>query len=200
MNAAVTGVGVVVILSTAAARAQPAAGAGPTDPEPERPQATAFFGVLGGPVMLGVEVVRRFGRFFELSAGGGLEGSPFTEADGAISSPFTWSVMPRLRLAGSMLALTIGAGLSGGPATQRSSCGFADDDCTIVLQRAGYLTRLNGELGVERWAPSGFAMRVFAGYGYVLDPQDFRCVAGMPSCPQGSASGLYAGVGLGYAF
>jgi hypothetical protein len=175
-------------------------GAPVAEEEPIRQQSTAFFGVLGGPVGIGVEVVRRFGRFFELSGGAGVSPARFNDADGAINSPFTWSVMPRLRLVRSKWDLTLGGGLSGGPETQDSSCGFADDECTVTLQRAGYLTKLNGEIGAERWSESGFAFRIFAGYGHVLDPQGFRCVASMPSCPQGSASGLYAGFGLGYAF
>lgn len=192
----------VVILWAGDVAAFEPAGAPPAPSEEDaaRPQRTAFFGILGGRVGLGVEVVRRFGDHFELTAGGGLSPSKFTDSGGQASSPFTWSVMPRLRLNGSKLSLTMGAGLSGGPETQKSSCGFADDSCTIVTERAGYLTRLDGELGVERWSPSGFALRVFAGYGYVIDPQDFRCVASAPPCAQGSGSGLYVGLGLGYAF
>ena len=202
---ALTGGSVVVVALLLSGRAAGAVETEPTTPPSEvqdvaRPRASAFFGVLGGPVVLGVEVVRRFGRFFELTAGGGLSPSPFVDSGGSIGSPFTWSVMPRLRLGGWKWDLTMGVGLSGGPEEQRSSCGFADDECTVVLQRTGYLTRLNGEVGAERWADSGFAFRLFAGYGYVLDQQDFRCVPDMPTCPPGSASGLYVGVGLGYAF
>jgi hypothetical protein len=163
-----------------------------------RPQTNAFYAIIGTSVNLGVEVVHRFGSFFELSAGGGM--SLFDGTESASKSPFTWSAMPRLRVGGATWAFTAGVGLSGGPAVHKTSCGWDDDGCQVVVERAGYLTRANVELGAEMWARSGFALRMFAGYGYVLDPEDFRCVGDAPTCPAASASTLYTGLGLGYAF
>jgi len=158
----------------------------------------AFYAIIGTSVNLGVEVVHRFGSFFELSAGGGV--SLFDGTESVSKSPFTWSAMPRLRLGGARWAFTAGVGISGGPAVHKTSCSWADDECQVVVDRAGYLTRANLELGAEMWARGGFALRMFAGYGYVLDPEDFRCVGDAPSCPAASASTLYTGIVLGYAF
>ena len=169
----------------------------------EHPQATAFYAVtvVGKPTALGIEIVHGFGSYFELSASGGMNLTTTTQdaEPAGVKTPFTWSAMPRLRF-GRPWTGTVGLGLSGAYDIQHSSCGIADDECTVVVERVGYIYRGDFEGGVERWWRNGFALRMFGGYGVALNPGAFKCAPGLLTCPSGSPSGPYVGVGIGYAF
>jgi hypothetical protein len=168
---------------------------------PEAVKATAIYLVTGGPIGIGLEMVHRFGTYWEISAGGGID--PTLTSSAAVSAyvnnPLTWAVMPRLRF-GTPWSFTIGSGLSGSNDVGRSSCSIADDECISVVQRAGYIVRGDLEGGAERWWLNGFGLRLFGGYGIALNPDALKCVSGHPSCPPVSASAPYVGVGIGYAF
>jgi hypothetical protein len=94
--------------------------------------------------------------------------------------------MPRLRYGDrGRNNLTLGVGLSGGE--------FADtflvcDDCTTYPVQ--YMLWANFEIGVERWWPSGFALRSFVGYAQGL----------LTASPYSTIDFPYVGSGMGYAF
>jgi hypothetical protein len=166
-------------------------------PLPDRARSSAVYSIVGfgTPVgFFGVEGVHRFGSWFEISAGFG-EG---LAAAGSAQHPpafhaLQWSVMPRLRLGDEHLALTLGAGLSGGNYGAIPLDFECESDCNQDYA-VRYVVWGNLEAGVELWK-RGFAFRAFGGYarGCTTD----GCGGRADGAPLGIP---YFGVGFGYAF
>ena len=174
---------------------------------PDHARHTAVYSIIGfgTPVgFFGGEVVHRFGPTLELALGVGQGlASAGSQQSAAAYRALQWSVMPRVRLGDDHLALTLGAGLSGGNYGKIPLDFVCDDQCTEsqgqqVLQSQAYPVRYvvwaNVEAGLELWK-RGFAFRAFAGYarGCTTD--------GCSGTADGAALGIpYMGLGFGYAF
>ena len=158
--------------------------------EPTRRRTRAIYGIWGpgSPVgIIGVEGVQRHGSHFEIAAGFGFGAAAAGSAPHAgLGHSFQWAFMPRFRFGDDARAFTMGAGVSGGQygAGWLSIC--VEDPCATTYPTR-YVIWSNFEIGSEHWWSSGFAMRLFAGYGHGFASGD-------------SFNLPYFGVGLGYAF
>ena len=166
---------------------------------PDHARQTAIYSIVGfgTPVgFFGGEVVHRFGPTLELALG---VGQGLAAAGSQQKAPpyhaLQWSVMPRLRFGDDHLALTLGAGLSGGNYGKIAIDFACDADCNqSQTYPVRYVVWGNVEAGVELWK-RGFAFRAFAGYarGCTTD--------GCSGLADGAALYIpYMGVGFGYAF
>ena len=174
----------------------------PRAPEtPEVQRSTAIYGIqgLGAPVgVFGLEIVHRFGTFFELAGGVGIGLSANSSTPNpSLGHELQWSVMPRLRLGNDHSAFTLGLGVSGGQYGGFDFIGVGpgcdDDGCTTYSTR--YALWGNLEIGGEHWTRRGFAIRYFVGLaqGEALSPQSDSINGQRLLIP-------YTGLGLGYAF
>jgi hypothetical protein len=181
---------------------QPAARAAAAEDPPEevgpRPRArrsAVYFDFgLGTPVGLkGIEVTRRVGQSFELSAGVGLGlAAQIAQPNAGLGDLVQWAVMPRLRFGGDRSAVTLGAGLSGGEFAH--VVGLDVDGGAGSTRDTLYDTLwANLELGGEQWSRGGFAFRYYVGLAHGT----------MLSAPSRAGSPVdvpYLGLGVGYAF
>ena len=121
------------------------------------------------------------------------------------------ALMARGRLVVSRgVALTLGAGVSGGPDVWSSRGLFGPDSCFLCLnldgaapsyfeKRWSFAAKANGEIGVEGRLRKGFTVRGYLGITTILNASSYTCSGSKP-CDGSGATSAYLGAAVGYAF
>jgi hypothetical protein len=108
------------------------------------------------------------------------------------------------------VALTLGAGVSGGPAVWNSRGLFGPDSCFLCLQLDGpaptyfekrwsFAVKGNGEVGIEGRLRKGFTVRGYLGVATIFNASSYTC-SGTKPCDGSGATSAYVGAAVGYAF
>jgi hypothetical protein len=180
-------VAVVVILAAmaiapAVAFAQPRELPGDDADWGARPRVSASVGLFTPTGELGAEYTQPLAPGFEVGVGvgAGLSGAQF-------------AAMPRLRFGRGYFAMTLGAGVSGGPLRVPGFC-WGEGSCMDDKANALWI---NGEIGAQFTSRGGLAFRIFGGVG---------AVATHGECTSGDCRSIddlwlpYLGVSLGHTF
>jgi hypothetical protein len=163
-----------------------------------RKAAVSASAATGGPLGYGgLSFEYAPSRYLVLGGGAGFQ-------PGGGTGAFTW----RLRLPiNRVVAIGFGAPLSTGPYVWTGSYvppdGCSTPGCPFKVSRTwGWSAWVHVEPSIELRPAGGFALRIYGGRSFVLDPTDGVCASSAPgACPsRGGETQWYAGITAGVAF